>query len=88
MIQKNIDICNLNWLELFLVHTPMSFKFYEHDLKRVVEVSWDIIKLPCAYLKQNQTSLRQLGAILTLESIWKMNLWYCACVFKYVDQSV
>ncbi len=66
----------------------MSCKFYEHDLKRVVEMSWDIIKLLCAYLNQNQTSLRQLGAILTLESTGKMNLWYCACVFKYVDQLV
>lgn len=53
-------------LEIFLVYTPLSFKFYEHDLKRVVEVSWDMIKLPCAYLNQNQTSLRQLDAILTL----------------------
>ncbi len=63
MILKNIDICNLNLLELFLVHTPMSFKFYEHDLKRVEKVFWDIIELPYAYLNQNQTSLPQLGAI-------------------------
>ncbi len=88
MILKNIDTCNLNLLEPFLVHTPMSFKFYEHDLKRVVKVSWDIIELPCAYLNQNQTSFPQLGAILILESTGKMNLWYCACVFKYVDQWV
>ncbi len=88
MILKNINTCNLNLLELFLVHTPMSFKFYEHDLKRVVKVSWDIIELPCAYLNQNQTSFPKLGAILILESIGKMNLWYCACVFKYVDQWV
>lgn len=75
-------------MELFLVHTPMSFKFYEHDLKRVVKVSWDIIELPCAYLNQNQTSFPELGAILILESIRKMNLWYCACAFKYVHQWV